>query len=583
MSTTPHNFKSDAAVFYSAAALAEAPRLLSLLDREPQSPTYGSFDREHWAWKFRDFPLGMQQTAVYPLALLWRHPFSDSPYHQNERLLQWIFGAIEQTLARQHANGAFDAFAPNEQDPGPTLGVLHGLLEAWRLAGEHAPAPLAQRFHVAARKACDFAMRREETETHAFVSNHWALFAVAFFDVAELLGDQHYRRRAEAVIARILREQSPDGWYNEYGGPDPGYESLSLFHLAVYWQRTGSREVLESLRRCIGFYAHCVHPDGGVGGVYGHRHTSLYFPGGFEILAPQLPMAASLARYMRERWHRSNVLTPGVSDAENLPSMCYTYLEAALAAREPSTTEPLPYERLEGERHFPDSGLLVVGNLNYYAMAHTKRGGLLRVFEKPAGKLAYEDAGYLVRAGGRLWTSQMAGLGAAARSGKTATCRTQFCEVRPLVPTPGRFMVLRLLNLTLFRSLLLGEWLRKLIVKRLILTRHTGPLALCRTLAFHAEEIEFRDQLTLVQPMPVEEVALPREFTAIHMGSAKYFHPSQLDPLPSPPVEGIARALNRGRAENEFKLVFAPGKKPEIVGCAGAPPITAPIEELAKA
>lgn len=567
MNELAHN---PAATFYSAAALREAPRLLSLLDREPASATYGSFDREHWSWKFRDFPLGMQQTAVYPLALLWRHPFAGSPYHQNERLLQWIFGAIEQTLSRQHEDGALDAFSPNERDAGTTLGVLHGLLEAWRLVGDHAPPGLQRQVRAAARKACDFSMRREETEVHAFVSNHWALFAVALRDAAELLDDERYQRRADWTIARILREQSSDGWYNEYGGPDPGYESLGIFHLAMYWQRTGASQLLESLRRSVEFYAHCVHPDGSVGGCYGSRHTSLYFPGGFEILAEQVPAAAAVAGFMRERLNGGNVLTPSVSDAENLPSQCYAYLEAALAAGQwtsAGSVAALPCVALRGTRHFEHSGLSFAGRDAYYAVVHGKRGGLCRIFDKRSAKLTYEDAGYLIRAGEKQWSSQFQGLGAIDRSANADElgCIATFAQVRPLVPTPARFVVLRLLNLTLFRSLALGEWLRNQIVARLILARRPGPFTLRRKVRFEAEKVHFEDRLEATAPVEVEEVALPRAFLAIHMGSAKYFHPAELEAIQQPPVAGLVRALNgQRRAENHFQIEFAGNEKAEL-------------------
>jgi len=558
---------------YLAAAWAAAPRLLSLLDREPASATLGSFDREHWAWKFRDFPLGMQQTAVYPLALLWVHPFAGSPYYQNERLLQWIFAAIEQTLRRQHSNGAFDAFAPNEQDPGPTLGVLHGLLEAWRLVAAEAPPQLAEQFRAATRRACDFSMRREETEIHAFVSNHWALFAVALLDAAELLGDERYRRRAEWVIARILREQSSDGWYNEYGGPDPGYESLGIFHLAVYWRRTGSVELLDSLRRSVEFLAHCVHPDGSVGGCYGSRHTSLYFPGGFEILAAQIPQAASVAGFLRERLNRGNVLTPAISDAENLPSMIYTYLEAALAAQGPASDPAagaLPCESLKGVRHFSHAGLSFAGTDAYYAVVHGKRGGLCRIFDKQAQRPAYEDSGYLIRAGSKLMSSQFQGQGTEEEaSAREVKCTADFAEVRPLVPTPARFLLLRLLNLTLFRSLALGEWLRRQIISRLILTRPAGPFRLRRKVEFRPEAVEFFDRLEVTAPVEVQTVELPRSFVGIHMGSAKYFHPAELAPTQDVPLTGAARALNsRRHAEIHFRIEFAlqakPGQEPHL-------------------
>src|SRR5690606_25490846 len=191
---------------------------------------------------------------------------------------------------------------PNEQNPGPTLGVAHALAETARLVADDIAPARRTRLLDAIGRACDFALTREED--HGFVSNHWALFAVTFQTARELLGDARYGRRAEAMIDRIIEQQSPDGWYREYDGPDPGYESLGIFHLAVHWNRTRSQRVLDSLRRSVDAYAHFVHPDGSIGGVYGSRHTSLYFPGGFELLAAEVPMAAAVARFMAARLDR---------------------------------------------------------------------------------------------------------------------------------------------------------------------------------------------------------------------------------------------------------------------------------------
>lgn len=583
--TAPESATNPQAVREYTAALRGVPeRLLGMLDRERHSATAGSFDREHWAWKFRDFPLGMLQSAIYPLALLWRHPLPENPYFGNSRLLEWICAAMDQTIARQHRNGAFDAFAPNEQDPGPTLGVVHALAAAFRLVQAEVPAALRQRFLDSLRRACDFALRFPEAESHAFVSNHWALFALPLLDAHEWLGDARFRERANFMIERVISEQSSEGWYNEYGGPDPGYESLGIYHLAVIWRRTRSAKLLDSLRRSIEFYSHCVHPDGSVGGAYGRRHTGLYYPGGFEILAGEIPLAGSVARFMRERLPLGNVPTPATIDAENLPSFAYCYLEAALAAAPaPDAVPALPCESLDGVRYFPESGLCFAGNSNYYAVVNAKRGGLGRIFDKRTNTLAYEDAGYLVRARGRQWTSQLAGAGGetSGGGGPEVSCQTRFCEVRPVVPTPFRFLILRILNLTVFRSLALGSWVRRQIVARLILAMRPGPLGLRRRVTFQADHIRFEDTLDLSQPVKVEEVALPRSFTGIHMGSAKYFHRNELVTIAAPPVGEMAAQLNRHRqARMEFRVVFPPNQDARVVWNDAH---TAPVEELAKA
>jgi hypothetical protein len=527
---------------YTAQALAQVPRLLSCLDREPHSATGGCFDRDHWSWKFRDFPLGNLHAAAYALALLWKHPFADNPYFGSPRLLEWIEASIDFRLRQQHANGAFDSFTPNEQDGGATLWAVHGILEACRVLGDSLNPELRARVVQMTARAVAFTSAYEEN--HGFVSNHRALYALALLDAHELLGDDGCLRRAETWIDSIIARQSPDGWYFEYEGPDPGYESLGIFHLALYWRRTHSRRLLESLGNAVEFFSWCVHPDGSAGGSYGSRHTALYFPGGFEILASELPVAGAVARFLRERIASGNVVTPAISDIENLPPLLFSYLEAALAADTTEAVPSLPCEAFTGTREFPASGIAVHATHAYYFIWNAAKGGVCRCFDKTTGTVCYEDAGYLVRAGGRNWTSQIAGMG----KGSGWVANAGFAEYRQEQISPFRFLVLRILNLTLFRSPALGDRVRRVIVKRLILTKRPGALALCRRAEFGPDWIRLHDRLSLSGPMSVESVELPRSLLPIHMGSARYFHPSELKPLPPAATGQAAAQLNRGQA-----------------------------------
>jgi hypothetical protein len=288
------------------------------------------------------------------------------------------------------------------------------------------------------------------------------------------------------------------------------------------------------------------------------------------MLAAEIPVAAAIARFMRERLGRHNVLTPAVSDMENMPPLLYTYLNACLVAdvgcREP--LPPLPCEALDGMRRFPDSGITAVGTPHYYAVINPTKGGVCRVFDKQTGKIAYEDAGYLVRAGGRTWTSQRIGLGRSVETSRTneVASMTPLAEVRQELPTAAKFILLRMLNLTLFRNLALGNWVRRLIVRRLITAKRPGPLRLNRSVTFGRDSIRFQDRLEAARFVQVEDVALPRSFTAIHMGSAKYFHPSELEAPPQVPVGAMARDLNGSRAARcEFTLHFSATTGPELV------------------
>ena len=65
---------------YAQKALSQIPRLLSLQDRNPLSPTYGSFHRRYWLDKVDDFPDALPQYGVHSLTLMYCHAFPYNPY-----------------------------------------------------------------------------------------------------------------------------------------------------------------------------------------------------------------------------------------------------------------------------------------------------------------------------------------------------------------------------------------------------------------------------------------------------------------------------------------------------------------------
>jgi hypothetical protein len=288
------------------------------------------------------------------------------------------------------------------------------------------------------------------------------------------------------------------------------------------------------------------------------------------MLAPHVPTAAAIAAFMRERLDRHNVVTPATCDGHNLAPLMYGYLEAALCAfHADGGSPPLPCQALLGMQAFGDAGLVAVGTPRYYAVVSTSKGGVCRLFNRGTQRIAYEDAGYHVEAG-RRWTSQAQGLGRRVDAPGTheIVCETPFVEVRQEQLTPVRLLVLRLLNLTVFRSPALASLLQTWVIRCLITTRRPGPLRLRRSVTFGNDAVHFRDCLEATTPMPVARVRLPRAFTPIHMGSAKYFHRSELDATPEPDCSALAEQLRTGcPAVNEFTIAF-PGY-PTSAGSSG--------------
>jgi hypothetical protein len=173
--------------------------------------------------------------------------------------------------------------------------------------------------------------------------------------------------------------------------------------------------------------------------------------------------------------------------------------------------------------------------------------------------LAYDDAGWIAQSNGRTYASQLLGLSKfeSADDGRGAVVRASFGLVRQDQLTPVRFVILRLLNLTVFRSLVLGNWVRRFLISRLITSTAPAPISVERELRFREDRIEVRDTLRLSAPLTIDRLDLVRAFTGIHMGSAKYFHPSEMTAIEMPRTAGLAERLTRDRScELKFAVVF---------------------------
>ncbi|MGQ0538901.1 MAG: hypothetical protein ACT4R6_08165, partial [Gemmatimonadaceae bacterium] len=493
-------------------------------------------DREHWAWKFRDFPINMLQTGMVPMAMLYAARPGDSPYAGEPRMLQWTLAAVRATLNRQHRNGSFDSVAPYSQDHGVTLQLVLALAATLRILGASAGQDVHAEVARAVRRACAFA--EQSVEDYAFISNHHAFFALAWHYAGELLGDSTLTARGSATVNAILARQSSDGWYEEYGGPDPGYESLGIAYLAQYLAATHHAGLAESLERSLEFFAHCVHPDGSVGGSYGSRLTHLWYPAGFELLAAGSPRAAAIAAFLRDRLGRLNVVTPDSVDAHNLPSMLLSYLLAADARRHssaPADPQILPCESRHLWRHFNESGVTVAATPHYYAVTNARHGGVLSICDRRSERLVYDDSGLIVQSGCATWCS--ATPAAVERIETSADSFTATSVVRlgssantPL--TPGKFLILRILGLTAFRSVALGRRIRRLVIARLITARKAGPLTYERSITFRDASIAISDRLAGRLASGIRGIRLTRDFQPFHMGSARYFHQRDLSETP---------------------------------------------------
>jgi len=346
--------------------------LLSQQDRDPWSPTYGCFDRKFWGWKLVDFPEATYQRNVYAFSSAYADPSGE--FHMNPALHACILAGLQYAALVQHEDGSFDQAFPHEHSFGATAFLLHPLLEAFKCIADDIQGHVRRKLEGCLRRAAGFLCRYGEA--HGDISNHLAGTVLALMDCAQFFGEDRFQRRAEVLLDHILAHQSSEGWFPEYEGADPGYQTLCLYYLAQVYRSNPSPRLGESLEKALLFVSHFIHPDGTFAGEYGSRRTALFYPGGIALLTPDFPLARSITHAMCRSIANGSTVTLRDVDMGNLAPLLANYislLQSGVLTETPSGP-PLPWEQSELKRDFLKAGLYVRGTEGWRRVARRSDG-----------------------------------------------------------------------------------------------------------------------------------------------------------------------------------------------------------------
>jgi hypothetical protein len=521
---------SGGAEVYAAEALRSFPKLLGLVDRNRLSPTYGCFDRQYWHYKAADFPSGMAETGALPLALAFTHPFPGGErYHRQPRLAELARAAVRFAARSAHRDGSCDDYFPYERALGATAFSLYALTETCLVLGARDADLLA----FLARRA-DWLLAHDESGR---LANHQALSALALYNTTLVTGAARFQHGAARRVERVLGWQSAEGWFWEYEGADPGYQSATVDFLAKYVAKSGERWLLEPLARAVDFCRHFVHPDGSYGGGYGSRNTYNVFPAGFELLAPDLPGAAAIAAALRAGIAAGR--RAYADDDRIFFHWIWDYLHAFLHHHPAAGSPPSLGART---RHFAEARLYVRDEPGRYAVVSLAKGGVLSVFA--SGRRLYSDHGLIGRLDdGGLVVTQLVDDYTVSVSEEAVVVEGRFGYVSSLLPTPWRQVAFRLFTLTVGR--VASTLVRRLLQRLLIVGKRRAPLAFRRTIHFTwpmrlVDEVWWADR---ARGRRLETLFAGTDHTAIYVATSQVFQESALQPWHDygPHLEALAR------------------------------------------
>ena len=526
---------------------------MHLIDQNPYSNTYGCFDRAFWHYRTMDFPCGMSQEMVLPLALVYAREYPGNKYYQTERLKELSEAAIRYMIKSSHKDGTCDDYFPYERAMGALVFSLYAATEAYQVIG------------MQDDEIENFFLKRvhhleNENETGR-LSNHQALAGLAAYNVFCITGDDKARKTAEDRVALTLSWQDPnEGWYQEYEGADPGYHTCTIDFLAKYLQKRSVRgeeaehTVLQSLIKAVDFSWYFMHPDGSYGGEYGSRNTYHFYPHGFELMAPHTEKAGQIADAFLQsadfdkRYHND--------DDRMTAHYVYNFMQAweDYHAERPSPINES--KACTNGKWMPSAKIFVnwntseSGDIQNYLITNQSKGGVLKIFDS-RGCIA-SDTGLT----GELTDGTIVVSHLVQHDSKLTE---NFDKILSTLEVQGDFCIRKANGMTVFKQLLLRLWLvtigrfnanltRSIVQKIAITGKPKTSYRFKRVISVSSKEVKVTDFIP--ENMPLKRLSIGSDATSIYVANSLVFQESRLTPwqhadLSSLPTENGEKVWQR--------------------------------------
>ncbi len=502
---------------FAREALAQIPKILTLQDRNPHSPTYGCFDRNFWHYKIIDFPSGMAAEFVWPLALAYSLNIEGNPFYQQPSIRDWTLAGILYAAHSAHEDGSCDDYFPYEKAAGAAAFSLLACIEAATLLGfDH---PDIRDFIV---NRADWLAGHHESGQ---LTNHQALIVLCLERAGRFLKTNRWDVLKAKRLARVFEWQNSEGWFQEYEGCDPGYHTLTIGLLSQLHELTPTPELKSSIEKAVRFAAHFVHPDGSFGGEYTSRNTYNFFPHGFELVGRWMPEALEI----NERFLAGlgQGLAPCYADDHIIGHHTWSYL---LAWQQFVTERPQIQPRTSGRQFFRNAGIVIDRRDGAELYLALNKGGVFKFFRD--GKLVCSDTQLSVQTenNGKRRTAVAHLVGnyevhfgqdSVSVCGKLGWAKTKQMTI---------FNLIALRFIMLCGGRLQPDLVRQLLQKLLITGKKSAPFEFSRKIEWKEGKLRISDELQAASWNGVAAVGLGAAQTSIYVVMSRTYQPSQLQP-----------------------------------------------------
>ena len=351
------------------------PRILSQMDRDADSPTFGSFDRNFWHFKIRDFSSMILQQGVMILQALKNYDNPENPYFENSNVEKWMDGAVQFWCQEQLSNGSFNEYYPFESGYPPTAFSLYAITYVMQ---EYDREPCdAIKKHI--RKAVKWLLMHPEKEA----LNQEAAGLAGLVMASKIPGVSVNPKMLEERLQWFYARQTDEGWFPEYGGPDMGYLTVTIDCLWDIYETSGDKRALAAIDKAVQYLAAMVSVSGETPVMINSRNTDYLVPYGITRFAEHNALAAALLNQMLDGMEQQDHYLHRTDDRYACHYVGQSFFRTLMHLDKVKFDgEKLPAQ--EGmSRNFDEAGISVIHipeKLSLYI--YSRKGGIVNVFDK---------------------------------------------------------------------------------------------------------------------------------------------------------------------------------------------------------
>jgi hypothetical protein len=496
---------------YYRIVLQGIPVILTNLDRDPGSPTYGCFDRDYWHYKVHDFADAVLQQSALTLALVYRHNFTGNIYHNKENIRSYALAGLEFCKKIQHPDGSFDQYWKREHSLISTAFILYAICEICDLLDYH-----NNQLDANIRKSVEFL--KDHIENGALNQEIVSIAAIRY--AAKILNDVSIQQLSEERFTTFLSGQTGEGWFSEYDGFDISYSTVTLDYLIRYFEVSGDEKAICSAKKILTMLKFFIHPDGSLGGEYGSRNTEYFMPFGIEFLARESPVAGAMITRLMQYVNQPQYLNTSWDERYWLYYISHSFAKALLISRNHKATVNLPCDT-SFYRYFTESRVFIKSTDRYYFICSLSKGGIFRVFDKDNHQMT-TDCTYRLRDKKYLYILEWPQLTNVWVNDRELCLEVHFVRVRQHQPSG--------LNLALVRigSIFLGANMR-LLVKKMIMfdKKEMNDMVFSRNICFFDKKISIHDHIDIKSRI-MSGYSCPA-LSVRYIPSSKFFQINSLD------------------------------------------------------